>query len=175
MFSLRPDEVQQLAGWKLVYNTNQSSVKRINCLLIPQHNEKSTQLYPCSANTTPSSLFAKATNLIVIGTTKIQVQVSSVFPLRYLYSVHSFYFVTHCNSVAYFLCRCLEDSWTVGQPPNEQVLLTGICISNKPVLPFLIIAIFPFSLFILTFYNFGLFIILNYMIDIYKQLLPTNI
>ena len=33
------------AGWmKLVYNTNQISVKRINCLLIHQQNEKSTQL-----------------------------------------------------------------------------------------------------------------------------------
>ena len=42
-------------------------------------------------------------------------------------------------------CVGNKDNWTAGRPHKEQVLLTSICITNKQVLPFSIIAIFPFS------------------------------
>ena len=64
----------------------------------------------------------------------------------------------------YTLCEGDQDSWTEWQPFQEQVLLTCICIANKWVLPFLIIA--TYALFLM--HNIFQISISGYCIQMYR-------
>ena len=112
------------------------------------------KLHSCPANTTPSTLLAKATNLFIVGTTtEIQWHVSSLS--LYLFALCSIFLpgltwhvITCCNSIAFFLGRS-QGQLTCRIASQRTNAADQYLHCQKCVLHFPIMGLYPFSLFII--------------------------